>query len=145
MRVLAVAVLAVALLPSCATIMQGEHATVRFTTVPQGAAFTVTDEHGALAASGTTPGFAVLPRGEGWFDALRYTVDFELEGYIPHSVSVKSSPSGWYVLGNVIFGDFIGWLLVDPASGAMWRIHHVEDVELVPIESEPAAEPAAAP
>ena len=28
---------------------------------------------------------------------------------------------GWYI-GNIVFGGLIGWLVVDPASGAMWKL-----------------------
>jgi len=34
---------------------------------------------------------------------------------------VKCSLNGWY-FGNIIFGGLIGLLIVDPATGAMYRL-----------------------
>jgi hypothetical protein len=34
---------------------------------------------------------------------------------------VDSTINGWYV-GNIVFGGFIGWLIVDPLTGAMWAL-----------------------
>jgi hypothetical protein len=33
-----------------------------------------------------------------------------------------STVDGWYVAGNLFLGGLIGWLVIDPASGAMWKI-----------------------
>lgn len=30
--------------------------------------------------------------------------------------------NGWYIGGNLLFGGVIGWLIVDPATGAMWKL-----------------------
>jgi hypothetical protein len=30
---------------------------------------------------------------------------------------------GWYI-GNIVFGGLIGMLIVDPATGAMWKIEN---------------------
>ena len=34
---------------------------------------------------------------------------------------MSSRINGWYV-GNIVFGGFIGWLIVDPLTGAMWTL-----------------------
>ncbi len=34
---------------------------------------------------------------------------------------MDSRINGWYV-GNIVFGAFIGWLIVDPLTGAMWAL-----------------------
>jgi hypothetical protein len=34
---------------------------------------------------------------------------------------VDSRINGWYV-GNIVFGGLIGWLIVDPLTGAMWAL-----------------------
>jgi len=28
----------------------------------------------------------------------------------------------WYLAGNIVFGGIAGWLIVDPLTGAMWRL-----------------------
>lgn len=33
----------------------------------------------------------------------------------------ESDATAWYIGGNLLFGGLIGWLIVDPASGAMWH------------------------
>ncbi len=30
--------------------------------------------------------------------------------------------AGWYLLGNLFIGGLIGWLIVDPATGAMYTL-----------------------
>lgn len=29
---------------------------------------------------------------------------------------------GWYLVGNIFIGGLIGWLIVDPLTGAMWTL-----------------------
>ena len=37
---------------------------------------------------------------------------------------MQSNLNGWYLAGNLLFFRlcFIGWLIVDPATGAMWTL-----------------------
>lgn len=28
----------------------------------------------------------------------------------------------WYAVGNLFIGGLVGWLIVDPATGAMWTL-----------------------
>ncbi|WP_321436341.1 hypothetical protein [uncultured Bacteroides sp.] len=44
-----------------------------------------------------------------------------MEGYETKSIPVKCNLNGWY-FGNLIFGGLIGILIVDPATGAMYRL-----------------------
>ncbi|MEW6291598.1 MAG: hypothetical protein AB1545_17315, partial [Thermodesulfobacteriota bacterium] len=37
-------------------------------------------------------------------------------------ITVESKANGWYILGNLLFGGLIGYLIVDPATGAMWNL-----------------------
>ena len=34
---------------------------------------------------------------------------------------MKATLDGWYI-GNIIFGGLLGILIIDPATGAMWRL-----------------------
>ena len=46
---------------------------------------------------------------------------FTKAGYKTKEVSVGAKLGGWYA-GNFIFGGLIGFLIVDPATGAMWTL-----------------------
>jgi hypothetical protein len=37
-------------------------------------------------------------------------------------VTVDTRLNGWYIGGNLVFGGLVGWLIVDPLTGAMWTI-----------------------
>lgn len=52
---------------------------------------------------------------------------------------------GWY-MGNLLFGGFIGFLIVDPATGAMWKLDDNVYGNLSPDpEYKAATEPATPP
>ena len=59
-----------------------------------------------------------------------YTVTFKKEGYDAHSATIKRGLDGWYILGNLVFGGVIGYLIVDPATGAMWKLEEKVSVYL---------------
>jgi len=35
---------------------------------------------------------------------------------------LEGTPGGWYIGGNLLFGGGMGWLIVDPSTGAMWTL-----------------------
>ena len=58
------------------------------------------------------------------------------EGYLPLERQLEASINGWY-FGNIIFGGLIGILIVDPATGAMWKISEENiNVKLYPDSKE---------
>ena len=71
---------------------------------------------------GTTPATATLDASAGYFDGQKFTITFFKDGYHPTTVQVDRRINDWYV-GNVVFGEFIGWLIVDPLTGAMWALN----------------------
>lgn len=77
---------------------------------------------GVTVYSGKTPYTATLARGNGYFSSGYYNVVIEKEGYRTVQFVVQGSPNGWYIGGNFIFGGLIGWLIVDPLTGAMWTL-----------------------
>jgi len=58
-------------------------------------------------------------------------MEFEKPGYISSAQTVRASIDGWYAAGNFIFGGFIGWLFVDPVTGAMWKLPDLVHADLV--------------
>lgn len=71
--------------------------------------------------TGTTPSTVTLAAGEAYFQAKTYTITFSKQGYADQYATVKATLSGWY-FGNIIFGGLIGFLIVDPISGKMWKL-----------------------
>jgi hypothetical protein len=130
-----VGVLAALALGGCASIIKGggpEAFSIR--TEPQGANVTVTDlSTGVVVGTGTTPYMVMLKKSHGFFKGAKYKIDLQLPGYAPVVSQIDTTVSGWYVAGNIVFGGLIGWLIVDPATGAMWTLpKDAMDVSLAP-------------
>jgi hypothetical protein len=106
----------------CASIVGKSHYPVSFNTEPSGASVQVTDENGVQVFNGTTPATTVLKSGEAYFDRKSYTAKFSKAGYDSQISQINSSISGWYIGGNILFGGLVGWLIVDPITGAMYEI-----------------------
>lgn len=107
----------------CATIIGKsgpESLNVRST--PDQARVVITDEAGVKIFEGKTPTVLSLEKKKGYFSGKRYNVTLSKEGFKDHSTVVKTQAGGWYLGGNLLFGGLIGWLIVDPATGAMWTL-----------------------
>ena len=126
MRKVFLSLFALALLSSgCASIVSKSRYPVRITSVPDKTSFTITNRDGLEVASGVAPNTVVLKSGNGFFKRAIYTIKFKKEGYEDKMVTLESDINGWY-FGNIVFGGFIGLLIVDPATGAMYRISEKE-------------------
>jgi hypothetical protein len=65
-----------------------------------------------------------LKRGSGYFSGALYRIEISKAGYKTQIIQLTSSlNAGWYLLGNFLVGGLIGWLIVDPLTGAMWTIN----------------------
>ena len=115
---MSVAVLALA---ACASIVSDSEEVVTISSNPTAAQIAIADQSGVEIYRGTTPATITLDASAGYFDGQEYTVTFSKDGYDPTTVKVDSRINGWYV-GNIVFGGFIGWLIVDPLTGAMWAL-----------------------
>ena len=122
LRALAASITIVAL-ASCASIVSDSQETVTISSDPTAADIVIADQSGLEVYRGTTPATVTLNASAGYFDGQEYTVTFSKDGYEPTTVKVDSRINGWYV-GNIIFGGFIGWLIVDPLTGAMWALEN---------------------
>jgi hypothetical protein len=117
--------LLVGILPilGCATIIKGSQQQVAFRSDPDNAKVSVYDADGALVADGRTPITLPLKKGAGYFQAAKYKVVFEADGYTKKEIWLTGSlEAGWYIVGNFFIGGLIGWLIVDPLTGAMWTL-----------------------
>ena len=105
----------------CASILGDSSYPVEVSSAPVGASFEVTDKAGKVVHSGNTPSTVTLKSGQGYFKGQTYKLRFKKDGYPDKIVTLDSSLSGWY-WGNIIFGGLIGMLIVDPATGAMYKL-----------------------
>lgn len=106
----------------CASIIKGCHQSVSIRSNPSGCRVTVTDSSGSVVMTQATPCTVSLARGRGFFTRGNYQVRFENPGYAPAEINVSGTLGGWYIIGNLFIGGLIGWLIVDPLTGAMWSL-----------------------
>lgn len=110
----------------CASIVSKSVYPVAIRSNPSSAEVTIVNRAGKEVYHGTTPATVQLKAGAGYFKGEDYTVIFEKPGYENSEGKIKRGLDGWYVLGNVFAGSLVGWLIVDPATGAMWTLKDLE-------------------
>ena len=123
---------------SCASIVSRSYYNVTINSVPSEVKVRVLNRKGGEVAAGQTPVTLRLKASEGFFKSAKYTLEFSKEGYEGKQMPLEASIEPWY-FGNLLFGGFIGLLIVDPATGAMWKI---EDTS-ISTSLEPKARPIA--
>lgn len=109
------------LLSSCATIVSKSNWPLTVNTNPSGAKIEITNSKGIAIYSGITPATLKLASGAGFFAKQSYKIKLTLDGYAEKIIPVECTLNGWYI-GNLVFGGLIGFLIVDPASGAMYKL-----------------------
>ena len=115
-----VAAAAATLLSGCASILSDNSYPVTFDSAPSGAMLKITDEAGNVMFDGKGPTTITLNSGNGFFDGASYTIAATLDGETATN-TLSPSLDGWYI-GNILFGGLIGLLIVDPATGAMYKL-----------------------
>ncbi len=105
----------------CASIVSKSNYPVAINSMPEGATITITAKNGQQIYKGKTPTTVTLKSGAGFFTGASYSVAFEKPGYEPQTAVIEKQLDGWYI-GNILFGGVIGFLIVDPATGAMWKL-----------------------
>lgn len=121
------------MLSSCATIFNHSKNTV-ITTNPSGANLTITDKNQAVVFKGVSPAIVQLKASDGFFKAASYNVCVTKKGCPTRNMELRSELSGWY-FGNIFLGGLIGMVIVDPATGKMWKMPEDYKVELTAIAS----------
>ena len=111
----------ITLLSGCATIVSKSRYPVYIHADPKGTNISITDRTGKEVYKGITPATITLSSGAGFFTKAEYQVKLSLPGYDEKVVPIYFKINGWY-FGNIVFGGFIGMLIVDPATGAMWKL-----------------------
>lgn len=110
---------------SCASIVSKSRYPVAISSVPPGASVSITDRNGKEVFTGVAPTAATLKSGAGYFSKATYQLKFSSPGYDDKTMTLEADLNGWY-FGNLLFGGLIGLLIVDPATGAMYRISEKE-------------------
>lgn len=121
--------LSLALLSGCSSIVSDSKYSVAIASNPAEAHFTLKNRKGLTIHSGRTPTSISLNASSGFFKGETYTLVLNKEGYEEKTVEINSSVDGWY-FGNIIFGGLVGLLIVDPATGAMFKLPERSDTSL---------------
>jgi len=120
-KVLSVVVCLSLIMAGCASIVSKSNYPVSINSSPDQASFTITNKNGENVHSGRTPETVTLKSGRGYFKKSEYTVTFSKEGFEDKTATIVGDVDGWFI-GNILFGGLIGILIVDPATGAMWKL-----------------------
>lgn len=118
----AIAVTIVFSVGGCASIVSKSEWPVTIQSNPAGAKCTITKPNGLMMHSGEAPMTVTLPSSKGFFSAAEYKIACNKDGFLAAESTMEGRINGWYLGGNLIFGGIIGYLIVDPATGAMWRL-----------------------
>jgi hypothetical protein len=112
----------------CATIVSKSLWPCSISTNPAGAKVSIRNKKDIEIYSGRTPATVSLKSGSGFFGRASYSVKLEMDGYESKTVNLECKLNGWY-FGNLLIGGWIGMLIVDPATGAMYRLADKEVYE----------------
>ena len=116
-------------LSSCASIVSKTNWPVSIDSKPEGVHVSITNKRGIEVFSGKTPVLTKLKSGSGYFTKESYTVVMTYNGIEKRTINLECSVNGWY-FGNLFIGGLIGMLIVDPATGAMYRLDRKEVYEV---------------
>ena len=116
-------------LTGCATIVSKNIYPVSINSTPSGAKVTIFDHKGVDVFAGETPAIVSLNAGAGFFKKADYSAVVEIEGYTSQTGQIRFDLDGWY-FGNILIGGLLGMLIIDPATGAMWKLE-TEHLNLV--------------
>ena len=105
---------------SCATIFSKSTYPISLGSTPSGASVTVVNRAGRVVYTGATPSTVRLKSAAGYMKPEDYSITFQLPGAAPQTYAVLCTLDGWY-FANLLLGGLVGMLVVDPASGAMYR------------------------
>ncbi|WLQ16223.1 hypothetical protein O5O45_09880 [Hahella aquimaris] len=117
------------LVSGCASIVSDNSYPLAIESHPSQAQFVITNKNGDAIHSGTTPETVTLQSGSGYFSSEKYKIRFSKAGFHEKEVEVNTTLDGWY-FGNILLGGLIGLLVVDPITGAMWKLPEKSEVTL---------------
>jgi len=96
-------------LTGCASILGDSDQSMTISSSPSNAAVVITDETAKQIFAGTTPTTVTLKKSDGsYFGGKTYHVEIDKPGYKSRQMDLTTSPNGWYIGGNILFGGLIG-------------------------------------
>ena len=104
---------------SCASIVNGTKEHIQINADPKESTVKLLTAKGNIIKQEKGSLYHEVSRKKGYFQGNDYSVEVSADGYKTTSLALKSRISGWYI-GNILFGGFIGWFIVDPITGGMW-------------------------
>ena len=122
-------VLSLALVTGCSSIVSESMYPVSITSSPTQSNFVLQNRAGVTVHSGRTPETVILNASSGFFKGETYQLIFKRDGYDDKTVEIQSTVDGWY-FGNILLGGLIGMLIIDPATGAMFKLPQSADAQL---------------
>ena len=105
----------------CASVISGGRQSVSVKSQPSDAKVTVYNMNGAQTAVGQSPVVFRLARSNGFFAKAEYRIVIEKQGYRTAEIQLEAKLNGWY-FGNFFFPGLVGFVAIDPATGAMWAL-----------------------
>lgn len=108
-------------LSGCASMISESKNPVYIDSVPTKMEIVVTDRDGDIVYRGKTPTVVDLDAGSGYFVREQYTVSLYDGKNIIGQRKIESSIDVWY-FANWFGATLIGFLIVDPITGAMWTL-----------------------
>ena len=118
-----------AFLTSCASIVSRTKWPLAVDSKPEGVHVSITNRSGKEVFAGKTPVATTLKSGSGFFGKESYIVALTYKGTETRKINVECKLNGWY-FGNLLIGGLIGLLIVDPATGAMYRLESKDIYEV---------------
>lgn len=109
-------------LTSCATLTRTKPVPLAITSNPVGAKVVVTNAKGKVFHEGNTPTSVILPASAGPYKAASYNLMFSKKGYPTKTMVLKAGVNPWYAGNLPMPGGAFGALVVDPMTGAMWKL-----------------------
>ncbi len=121
--------LSLALVSGCSSIISENKYPVSISSTPSQADFTLQNRDGKDVHTGRTPATVTLNASSGFFKGETYKLILNKEGYDEKTIEIQSTIDGWY-FGNILIGSLIGLLIIDPATGAMFKLPEKADAQL---------------
>ena len=128
-------------LTSCATIVSSQQVPTKIDSSPSKMAYKVFDDNGAVVSQGFTPATTTMNRSAGYFRPGKYSIEISKNGKVVGKETITATLNGWY-FGNILIGGLVGLVIVDPLSGAMYRMPESVTVSTTSMAS--ASEPSKA-
>lgn len=124
----------VGLLSSCATVMRENSQSIPIKANVDKVDIKLVDKNGQTVFEGQTPTTVNLKTSlNGYFNPQKYTVIASKDGYKTHTSVLDWHVSGWYYVGNLVFGGILGYLIIDPITGDMYYLDEEVNLNMTPI------------